>query len=119
MMDKWDKRFMEMANVVSTWSSCYRTGRQVGAVITKNKRILTTGYNGAPEGIRSCVEKGECMRDIMKIPSGTARNFATPSMRNRMPSVRRRNSVFRWKAQPFIVRISRAVSAPKLSSTAA
>ena len=45
MMDKWDKRFMEMANVVSTWSSCYRTGRQVGAVITKNKRILTTGYN--------------------------------------------------------------------------
>ena len=71
MMDKWDKRFMEMANVVSTWSSCYRTGRQVGAVITKNKRILTTGYNGAPEGIRSCVEKGECMRDIMKIPSGT------------------------------------------------
>ncbi|MCI7769536.1 MAG: dCMP deaminase family protein [Eubacteriales bacterium] len=70
-MDKWDKRFMEMANVVSTWSSCYRTGRQVGAVITKNKRILTTGYNGAPSGVKSCVEKGECMRDILKIPSGT------------------------------------------------
>ena len=41
-MDKWDKRFMEVANLVSTWSSCYRNGRQVGAVIVKDKRILTT-----------------------------------------------------------------------------
>ena len=71
MMDKWDKRFMEMANVVSTWSSCYRTGRQVGAVITKNKRILTTGYNGAPEGIRSCVEKGEYYENPVGHPRGT------------------------------------------------
>lgn len=70
-MDKWDDRFMELADTVSRWSSCYRTGRQVGAVITKNKRILTTGYNGAPAGIRSCVERGECMRDRMGIESGT------------------------------------------------
>ncbi len=70
-MDKWDKRFMDMADVVASWSSCFRSGRQVGAVITKNKRILTTGYNGAPSGIVSCVEKGECMRDKLCIKSGT------------------------------------------------
>ena len=70
-MNKWDKRFMEMAELVSTWSSCYRTGRQVGAVIVKNKRILTTGYNGAPSGVKSCVEKGVCMRDEMGVASGT------------------------------------------------
>lgn len=70
-MDKWDKRFMQMAEVVATWSSCYRSGRQVGAVITKNKRILTTGYNGAPSGVTNCVEKGVCLRDELNIASGT------------------------------------------------
>ncbi|MBR2397911.1 MAG: hypothetical protein IKA97_04005, partial [Clostridia bacterium] len=42
---KWDKRFMDLCRVVSGWSSCYRNNRQVGAVITKNKRIIATGYN--------------------------------------------------------------------------
>lgn len=70
-MDKWDKRFMEMAELVSSWSSCYQENRQVGAVITRNKRILTTGYNGASSGILSCKEKGECMRKKLGIPSGT------------------------------------------------
>ncbi len=70
-MDKWDKRFMDMAEFVSTWSSCARKGRAVGAIIAKNKRILTTGYNGAPSNIFNCKEKGECMRDKLNIPSGT------------------------------------------------
>lgn len=70
-MDKWDKRMMELAVLVSTWSSCHRHQRQVGAVIVRDKRVLTTGYNGAGSGIVSCVEKGECMRDILGIPSGT------------------------------------------------
>lgn len=70
-MNKWDARFMEMAELVSTWSSCFRNGRSIGAVIVKNNRILTTGYNGAPQKIQSCVEKGECMRDKLNIPSGT------------------------------------------------
>lgn len=70
-MNKWDKRFMELTKQVATWSSCARENRQVGAIIVKNKRILTTGYNGAPEGIKSCKEKGECLRDIMGIESGT------------------------------------------------
>ncbi len=71
MWTKWDSRFMEMARTIAGWSSCYRQGRKVGAVIVKNKRILTTGYNGAPSGVASCVGRGECMRDRLGIPSGT------------------------------------------------
>ena len=70
-MDKWDIRFMEMAKLVSGWSSCYKPNRQVGAVIVRDKRILTTGYNGAPSGISSCKERAECIREKMGIPSGT------------------------------------------------
>ena len=68
---KWDKRFMELAENVASWSSCVRAGRHVGAVIVKNKRILTTGYNGAPSGIKSCKERGFCLRDKLGIVSGT------------------------------------------------
>ena len=70
-MNKWDKRFMELTEQVATWSSCFKSDRQVGAIIVKNKRILTTGYNGAPEGVMSCKEKGECLRVKLGIPSGT------------------------------------------------
>lgn len=70
-MDKWDKRFVEMARIISGWSSCYRNGRQIGCVIVKDKRIMTTGYNGAPAGIGTCVERGVCLRDKMGIASGT------------------------------------------------
>ena len=68
---KWDKRFMELAENVASWSSCVRAGSHVGAVIVKNKRILTTGYNGAPSGIKSCKERGFCLRDKLGIASGT------------------------------------------------
>lgn len=70
-MDKWDKRFIEMAFLVGTWSSCFQDSRQVGAVITRDKRILTTGYNGAPSGILNCRDRGECLRKKLNIPSGT------------------------------------------------
>ena len=69
--DKWDKRFMEMANLVSTWASCYQPNRKIGAVIVKDKRVMTTGYNGAPQGVRTCVERGECLRRKLDIASGT------------------------------------------------
>jgi dCMP deaminase len=69
-MDKWTKRFAEMANYVGTWSSCYQENRQVGAVIVKDKRIIATGYNGAPSGVQSCNDKGECLRKKLNIPSG-------------------------------------------------
>ncbi len=70
-MSKWDNRFIEMAEVVGSWSSCYQEARHVGAVIVKDKRILATGYNGAPSGVESCKDKGECLRKKLNIPSGT------------------------------------------------
>ena len=71
MFDKWDRRFMEMAWLVSSWASCYQQDRKIGAVIVKDKRVMTTGYNGAPAGVRTCVERGECLRKKLGIPSGT------------------------------------------------
>lgn len=75
MITKWDKRFMEMTRLVSTWSSCFKENRQVGAVVVRDKRILTTGYNGAPAGVSSCKERGECIRVNMGIPSGTCQEI--------------------------------------------
>ncbi len=69
--DKWDRRFMELAHVISSWSSCYAPNRSIGAVIVKDKRIMTTGYNGAPQGMKTCKERGECLRRKLGIPSGT------------------------------------------------
>lgn len=69
-MSKWDSRFMDMAALVATWSSCYQENRKIGAVIVLDKRILTTGYNGAPQGVLSCVERGECLRRKLNIESG-------------------------------------------------
>ena len=60
---------MLLTEHIATWSSCLR--RQVGAVIVKDKRIMTTGYNGAPAGVKTCIERGSCMRNEMNIPSGT------------------------------------------------
>lgn len=70
-MDKWDKRFMELTETVAMWSSCFQDNRHVGAIIVKDKRVLTTGYNGAPAGILSCADKKECLRRKLNIPSGT------------------------------------------------
>jgi dCMP deaminase len=63
-----DTYFMDMAQLISTRSTCVR--RQVGAVIVKDKRVLTTGYNGSPKGTMHCEELG-CIRDQQNIPSGT------------------------------------------------
>jgi len=63
----WDEYFIDIAKLVSKRSTCLR--RKVGAVIVKNRRILATGYNGTPSGIRHCEEVG-CLREKLKIPSG-------------------------------------------------
>ena len=63
----WDKYFLEIARIVSKRSTCLR--RKVGALIVKDRRILATGYNGTPSGIRHCAEVG-CLRAKLKIPSG-------------------------------------------------
>jgi len=59
---------MELAELVATRSTCLR--RQVGAVLVRDKHILTTGFNGAPAGMAHCLDIG-CIRDEMKIASGT------------------------------------------------
>ncbi len=83
-MDKWDDRFMDLAQVISGWASCYKQNRKIGCVIVKNKRIMTTGYNGAPAGVKTCVERGECLREKLGIPSGTKHElcYATHAEQN-------------------------------------
>jgi len=63
----WDDYFLHIATVVSHRSTCLR--RQVGAVLVLDKRILATGYNGAPSGLKHCAELG-CLRERANVPSG-------------------------------------------------
>lgn len=64
----WDTYFMEIAAVVAKRSTCLR--RQVGAVLVSGRRLLATGYNGPPQGLRHCGECGGCYRAALGIPSG-------------------------------------------------
>lgn len=63
----WDAYFMDITQLVAKRSTCIR--RAVGAIMVKDKRILTTGYNGAPSGIRHCREIG-CLREKLHVASG-------------------------------------------------
>ncbi len=63
----WDEYFIEVARLVSRRATCLR--RSVGAILVKDKRILATGYNGAPAGLEHCLDIG-CLRQKLKIPSG-------------------------------------------------
>ena len=62
-----DEYFLKIASVVAERSTCRR--HHIGAVAVKNKHILATGYNGAPSGLKDCLELG-CLRDELNIPSG-------------------------------------------------
>jgi len=64
----WDDYFLKMAETASLRSTCLRA--QYGAVLVKNHTLISTGYNGAAAGVRSCLELGECVRERLKIPSG-------------------------------------------------
>lgn len=63
----WDEYFMSIARLVSGRSTCLR--RNVGAIIVKDRRILATGYNGAPAGLPHCDVTG-CVRQRLAIPPG-------------------------------------------------
>ncbi len=63
----WSEYFMAIAKLVATRSTCLR--RHVGAVLVKDKRIIATGYNGAPSGIRHCEETG-CIREKLGVNAG-------------------------------------------------
>ncbi|TDX59163.1 deoxycytidylate deaminase [Orenia marismortui] len=67
MRPSWNNYFMEMTEVVAKRSTCLR--RKVGALIVKDKRVLATGYNGAPSGLKHCEETG-CLREQNNVPSG-------------------------------------------------
>lgn len=64
----WDEYFMKMAYLVAERSTCLR--HHVGAVVVKNNHIISSGYNGAPRGVKDCIELG-CLRDQLGIKSGT------------------------------------------------
>lgn len=64
----WQEYFMSIAKMVAMRSTCLR--RSVGALLVKEKRILATGYNGAPSGLKHCAEVG-CLRENSGIASGT------------------------------------------------
>jgi len=63
----WETYFMNITRLVAERSTCLR--RAVGAIIVKDKRILSTGYNGAPTGLRHCLEVG-CLREKLGVESG-------------------------------------------------
>jgi dCMP deaminase len=65
----WDTYFMEIAQVVARRGNCSR--RQVAAVVVSEHRIITTGYNGTPRGVRNCCDGG-CARCAGNAPSGAA-----------------------------------------------
>ncbi|MBN1881573.1 MAG: cytidine/deoxycytidylate deaminase family protein [Deltaproteobacteria bacterium] len=58
---------MDITDLVAQRSTCLR--RQVGAVLVKDRNILSTGYNGAPRGLAHCIEVG-CLREQQNVPSG-------------------------------------------------
>ena len=63
----WEKYFMDITCLVARRSTCTR--RAVGAIIVKDRRVLATGYNGAPSQVRHCAEVG-CLRKQLNVPSG-------------------------------------------------
>ena len=63
----WDHYFMEIAKVVASRSTCLR--RKVGALLVRDRHILTTGYNGAPSGMAHCEIAG-CLREQLNVPAG-------------------------------------------------
>lgn len=67
MRPSWDAYFMEIAFTVAQRSTCLR--RQVGAVLVRDRRILATGYNGAPAGLAHCSQVG-CLREKLGVPAG-------------------------------------------------
>lgn len=67
MRPTWDAYFFEIARVVASRSTCLR--RRVGALLVLDRRILATGYNGAPSGLAHCAETG-CLREKLRVPAG-------------------------------------------------
>ena len=78
---EWDEYFLKMSFLVAERSTCLR--HHVGAVIVRNKRILTTGYNGAAKGVKDCLVLG-CLGMKKVFPRAKGMKYAGQSTRNRM-----------------------------------
>lgn len=63
----WDEYFMSITELVAQRSTCIR--RRVGAILVRDRRIISTGYNGAPTNVPHCLDVG-CLRKEKGIPSG-------------------------------------------------
>lgn len=68
MRPEWNEYFIEIAKVVSKRSTCLR--RKYGAVIVKDRVMISSGYNGSPRGVKNCIDTGTCTREEQNIPSG-------------------------------------------------
>ena len=118
-MDKWDKRFMDLAETVAEWSSCYQQNRHVGAVVVKDKRILTTGYNGAPSGIESCAERGECLRRVKNIASGTMQEVCQKQATFQFQILPRQQVFQAWGILPKCLKINTTYPLPTTAESGA
>ena len=65
---EWTEYFLDIAKSVGRRATCLR--RRYGAIIVKDKIIISTGYNGAPRGEANCIDTGICERERLKVPKG-------------------------------------------------
>ena len=82
----WDEYFLNIAREVGKRATCLR--RRYGAIIVKDKIIISTGYNGAPRGETNCIDSGICERERLHVPKGERYELCV--------------AVHAWKAQLFI-----------------
>ena len=68
MRPDWDEYFLDIAKAVGRRATCLR--RKYGAIIVKDKIIISTGYNGSPRGEVNCIDSGICERERLKVPKG-------------------------------------------------
>lgn len=115
MRPSWDEYFMEIVELIKTRSTCMR--RKVGAVIVKDKRILTTGYNGAPTGCLHCEEVG-CLRNELNVPSGERHELCRAShaeqnaiVQAAMHGISINNSTLYVTIQPCVICTKLAINA--------
>ena len=80
----WDDYFLKMAETACLRSTCLRA--QFGAVLVRNHTIISTGYNGAAAGVRSCLERGSASGTASRSPAANTTKSAIRSMRRRMRS---------------------------------
>ena len=106
----WDSYFLEIASVIAGRSTCLR--RQVGAVLVKDKRLLATGYNGAPTGLEHCLETG-CLRQEKIFLRESVTSYAGGCTLNKMPSFRPLCMEFPSRARIFTAHIILALYVQK------